>query len=242
MADKNIVTGQYVRIAQTPASIWERIVARIIDYVIVFIYLIGYFYLLANLDYSFSSNMEIVFGFILFLPVLLYDFLWETFNNGRSPGKFLLGMRVVKADGSMPGMGAYLMRWLFSLVEGPMMGGIGLLPMLLSEQTQRFGDLAAGTMVIKKAKYHALEVSLEEYNYLTPNYRPSFPQAADLSERQVEVIDNTLSSFSSDRMERISLLAVKVKQVLGIDIPTNDERFLYTVLHDYYYYDMTESV
>ena len=176
--------------------------------------------------------------FIIFLPVLLYDLLWEVFNNGRSFGKFLMGLRVVKADGSIPGLGSYMLRWLLYLIEGPTVGCLGLLPMLLTEHVQRFGDLAAGTMVIKKGKYHAMEVSLEEYSYLTPNYRPTFPQAADLTERQVAVIDETLKPMSPDRWDRIAQLSQKVRQVLAIDPQMNDERFLYTVLHDYYYYDM----
>ena len=237
MAEKNIVTGQYVRIQQTPASIWDRIVARIIDSVVIIVFLVGAFYFVSMLP-SMPDNVEMAVMFIIFLPVLLYDLLWEVFNNGRSFGKFLMGLRVVKADGSIPGLGSYMLRWLLYLIEGPTVGCLGLLPMLLTEHVQRFGDLAAGTMVIKKGKYHAMEVSLEEYSYLTPNYRPTFPQAADLTERQVAVIDQTLKPLSPDRWDRIAQLSQKVRQVLAIDPQMNDERFLYTVLHDYYYYDM----
>ena len=237
MAEKNIVTGQYVRIQQTPASIWDRIVARIIDSVVIIVFLVGAFYFVSMLP-SMPDNVEMTVMFIIFLPVLLYDLLWEVFNNGRSFGKFLMGLRVVKADGSIPGLGSYMLRWLLYLIEGPTVGCLGLLPMLLTEHVQRFGDLAAGTMVIKKGKYHAMEVSLEEYSYLTPNYRPTFPQAADLTERQVAVIDQTLKPLSPDRWDRIAQLSQKVRQVLAIDPQMNDERFLYTVLHDYYYYDM----
>ena len=237
MAEKNIVTGQYVRIQQTPASIWERIVARIIDSVVVIVYLVGVIYVVTHLP-PISGNAENVVMMLLIMPVLLYDLLWEVFNNGRSLGKFLLGLRVVKADGSIPGLGSYMLRWLLYFIEGPTLGCLGLLPMLITNHTQRFGDLAAGTMVIKRAKYHAMEVSLEEYSYLTPNYRPTFPQAADLTEQQVAVIDRTLDPLSPDRWERIALLSQKVRQVLAINPPMPDERFLYTVLHDYYYYDM----
>ena len=237
MAEKNIVTGQYVRIQQTPASIWDRIVARIIDSVVIIVFLVGAFYFVSMLP-SMPDNVEMAVMFIIFLPVLLYDLLWEVFNNGRSFGKFLMGLRVVKADGSIPGLGSYMLRWHLYLIEGPTVGCLGLLPMLLTEHVQRFGDLAAGTMVIKKGKYHAMEVSLEEYSYLTPNYRPTFPQAADLTERQVAVIDQTLKPMSPDRWDRIAQLSQKVRQVLAIDPQMNDERFLYTVLHDYYYYDM----
>ena len=41
MAESTIITGQFVRISQTPASIGERLVALIIDYIIIGVYLLG---------------------------------------------------------------------------------------------------------------------------------------------------------------------------------------------------------
>ena len=41
MAESTIITGQFVRISQTPASIGERMLALIIDYFFLFIYVIG---------------------------------------------------------------------------------------------------------------------------------------------------------------------------------------------------------
>ena len=38
MANTNIVTGQYVTLSQMPASLGDRIVARLIDYVILIAY------------------------------------------------------------------------------------------------------------------------------------------------------------------------------------------------------------
>ena len=70
MAEKNIVTGQYVRIQQTPASIWDRIVARIIDSVVIIVFLVGAFYFVSMLP-SMPDNVEMAVMFIIFLPVLL---------------------------------------------------------------------------------------------------------------------------------------------------------------------------
>ena len=42
MAESTIITGQFVRISQTPASIGERMLALIIDYFFLFIYVIGF--------------------------------------------------------------------------------------------------------------------------------------------------------------------------------------------------------
>jgi hypothetical protein len=50
------------------------------------------------------------------------------------------------------------------------------------------GDLAAGTMVIKEQNYRKIHVSLDEFDYLTKDYRPTYPQAADLSLEQINVI------------------------------------------------------
>ncbi len=39
MAESTIITGQFVRISQTPASIGERLLALAIDYSLIVIYL-----------------------------------------------------------------------------------------------------------------------------------------------------------------------------------------------------------
>ena len=39
MAESTIITGQFVRISQTPASIGERLLALVIDYSLIVIYL-----------------------------------------------------------------------------------------------------------------------------------------------------------------------------------------------------------
>ena len=38
MAESTIITGQFVRISQTPASIGERLLALVIDYFLIAIY------------------------------------------------------------------------------------------------------------------------------------------------------------------------------------------------------------
>ena len=68
----------------------------------------------------------------------------------------------------------------------------GLLVVLLNKNNQRLGDLAAGTMVIKEQNYRKIHVSLDEFDYLTQNYHPVYPQSADLSLEQVNVITRTL--------------------------------------------------
>lgn len=242
MAESTIITGQFVRISQTPASIGERFLALVIDYFLLAVYMIGISLLLAQLNIHAFSGVSFFFLFLfIYLPALCYPLLCEVFNRGQSIGKHLLNIRVVKADGSTPSLSAYLLRWLLFVVDVPLTGGLGLLVILLTKNSQRLGDLAAGTMVIKEKNYRKIQVSLDEFDYLTQNYRPVFPQASDLSLEQVNVITRTLASGEKDRLRRIRSLAEKVRTLLTVNPEAmNDEKFLHTLLRDYQYYALEE--
>lgn len=240
MADSTIITGQFVRISQTPASIGERFIALLIDFFIMGVYLFSMLVLLIKT--SFSHNIQsLVSVFGIFLPVLLYSFLFETFNQGQSIGKRLMNIRVVKADGSMPGISSYLLRWLLFMVDGPLTSGLGALVILLTKNSQRLGDLAADTMVIKEKNYRKIHVSLDEFDHLTQNYQPVYPQAADLSLEQVNVITRALQSGPKERPKRIEALSRQVKETLQIRVKeSSSEAFLQTILRDYQFYALEE--
>jgi uncharacterized RDD family membrane protein YckC len=241
MADATIITSQYVQIDQTPASIGERILARIIDMMLIVVYFsflslcAGYISLDRELD-----DAGTVFYVLLILPALFYSLLWELFNHGRSPGKRLLGIRVVMKDGSTPSLSAYLLRWLFLLVDIYLFQCIGVLSILLTKNHQRVGDLTAGTLVIKEKNYHRINVTLDEFLHLSVNYRPVFPQAENLSLEQINLINQTLFRYDSQRPQRIRDLAVKVRQFLRINPQVNDEALLHTLTRDYQYYALEE--
>ena len=171
MAESTIITGQFVRISQTPASIGERFLALVIDYILIGLYVYSTATLLSKFQVSSDFTM-IVFFAVIYLPVLFYAFLCEMFNHGQSLGKKLMNIRVVKADGSTPSIGSYLLRWLLFPIDIPVTGGLGVLVILLTKNSQRMGDLAAGTMVIKDKNYRKIHVSLDEFDYLTKDYPP----------------------------------------------------------------------
>ena len=216
MTSSNITTNQFVRIDQTPASIAERVIARIIDMVIA--------------------------GIIGFTAMYFY-FLWETFNEGQSPGKYIMKIRVVNKDGSRPTMGSFFMRWLLSTIDVGL-SGIGLLFILLTKNAQRLGDLAAGTMVIKQVNLDKIHVSLDEFYYAKKDYRPVYEEAKNLSQAQIEVIEKAVYGGNGEHENQIATLADKVAKFLGIEDKlkasiqkgNSKEKFLATILHDYNYY------
>ena len=236
MSEANIITGQYVQISQSPASIGERIIAQIIDIFLLISYITGTS-ILINYFETTIFEFRIFFLLGIYLPALFYPFLMELFNHGQSIGKMAMRIRVVKKDGTTPGIGEFFMRWLLQLVDIGF-SGIGVLVILLSKNSQRLGDLAAGTMVIRINDYRKIQVSLDEFSYLDRKYKPVYPQAEDLSLNQLDVIRRTLASEpGADRDRRIAALASKVRSHLAIaGLPTADEKFLYTIVRDYQHY------
>lgn len=237
MADSGIITGQYVRIQPTAASVGDRIFAQLIDWCVLLAYLSLMTWISAELRIDNVWFLVIAFGFI----PLFYTLLMEIFNQGQSLGKMAMKMRVAKLDGSTPTLGAYLMRWLLYLVDGPLTSFLGVLVIILSRNNQRLGDMAAGTVVIKKQKYRKIQISLDEYDYLQQNYKPRYPQAADLSLEQIEIITRTIETRRQDFALRVRQLAQKVEEKLNVERKeTDDIAFLKRVVRDYQYYALEE--
>ena len=236
MAPSGIVTGQYVRIQQATASIGDRIFAQIIDWLIMLAYLALSIWFLIEIH---ADGLWIFF--IETLPLLFYTLCMEVFNQGQTVGKMVMKTRVVKIDGSTPTLGAYIMRWLLYIIDGPGTGYLGALVIVLTKNNQRLGDLAAGTVVIKIRNYRKIQVNLDEFDYLTQNYTPRYPQAADLSLEQIDIITRTVSTPRKDFTARTIQLSQKVQQKLNISRqePT-DIDFLRRILRDYQYYALEE--
>ena len=78
-----------------------------------------------------------------------YFILLEWLLNGQTPGKRLLHIRVIK-------QGGYALRFLDTLLRNllrvidflPLFYGVGLTSLLLTRDSQRLGDLVAGTLVV----------------------------------------------------------------------------------------------
>ncbi len=238
MSESNIVTGQYVQINQSPASIGERMLAQMIDAFILFVYAFGMGLLIYNTE-ALNYKLQLYLAFFVFLSVLFYSFYMELFNHGPSLGKMITHIRVVKKDGTTPGIGDFFMRWLLQFIDIGF-SFLGVAVILLTKNSQRLGDLAAHTMVIKINDYHKIQVSLDEFSYLDRNYKPVYPQAEDLSLNQIEVIQRTLDAdYGPDRERRIATLAPKVREHLGIsDTRTGNEKFLDTIIRDYQHYSL----
>ena len=86
---------------------------------------------------------------MLFVVSWWYMVLFEVLNQGRSPGKQWMGLRVVHDDGTPIGWSASLLRNLLRFVDMLPFGYfLGAISCLQHPTFKRLGDLAAGTLVI----------------------------------------------------------------------------------------------
>lgn len=113
---------------------------------------------------------------------LFYHPILEILMRGSTPGKRMAGVRIVTRTGDIPGMGALLIRNVFRLIDSlPFAYLVGLATAMFTEQHVRFGDIAAGTLLILDSKEHDTS-----FARLTPANRSLDPRAADLIHELLE--------------------------------------------------------
>jgi uncharacterized RDD family membrane protein YckC len=82
--------------------------------------------------------------------LLMYGFLLEGLY-GYTPGKYLLGLVVIKSDGSNCTISASILRNLLWVVDAlPTFNLVAMVSILLTDDNQRVGDLVADTVVVKQ--------------------------------------------------------------------------------------------
>jgi uncharacterized RDD family membrane protein YckC len=102
--------------------------------------------------------IAIVFA-IFFGYFILFEALW----NGQTPGKKLLGIRVVRDGGYPVDFMASLVRNLIRVGEAALgFYAISTVVAVLSPQNKRVGDLAAGTIVVRDSRMESPQAMLRE--------------------------------------------------------------------------------
>jgi uncharacterized RDD family membrane protein YckC len=179
----------------------------------------------------------ILFG----LPVVIYHPVMEIFFNGQSVGKMMMKIRVMKTDGSTPTVTAYLLRWIFRLIDVTFSGGsVAVTSIAFTEKSQRLGDLAAGTTVIRLKERTKLQELIPVAGI--ENYTPVYSEVVALSDRDIQLVKKVLHKRSSAWDPQLAAnMSSHVKKVTGIKTDVADLKFLKTILSDFEYYALQEK-
>lgn len=125
------------------ASIGSRAIAGFIDLAIQIALIIAVTYGLGRSNVSAAAGAVLGFLVLFFLPIA-FDML----DQGRGPGKRIVGLRVVTLRGGPISFRASAIRNLLRFVDFLPTGYlIGMTSVLATGTSQRLGDIAAGTVV-----------------------------------------------------------------------------------------------
>jgi uncharacterized RDD family membrane protein YckC len=164
-----------------------------------------------------------------------YFIFWEMLTGGRSPGKALVGLRVVRRDGLPIDFRSSVVRNVMRLVDMlPANYVVGLVAMLLSDSGERLGDHAAGTLVIRLDRPEAAaEIQPPER---TAAFSLTRQQLARIGPRELQLIRTTLRRMASLPEARRGPLVTEVAETVRArlqiaDFPSPDRvAFLEDVL------------
>ncbi len=234
MDNFQIETAQNIGIQQKVAGIGDRILAFLVDTFLLVSY--GILTSLAIAGLGMEGGDLWVYYLVIGLPVFLYYLLFESFNNGKTPGKAALNIRVVKLDGSRPRFSQYLVRWLLRLIDITLASGsIAVVSILLNGKGQRLGDMAAGTTVISEKKQIGLSQTLMVD--LPENYIPRYPQVTILKDKDIQNIKNLYHNARMDGNHKVILsLSNKISELLEVVPQETPSEFVKTILRDFNYY------
>jgi uncharacterized RDD family membrane protein YckC len=227
----SVPTSQNVTIEYEVAGIGTRIGAFLLDMLVLFGWMILGWLIVG---YALGGDASSIVILLLTLPVFFYPLLCELFLEGQTFGKKWLQIRVVKLDGTQPGLGSYLLRWILWPIDIMLFSGlIAIVTILINARGQRLGDIAAGTTVISLKPRAALADTI--YTAVDEEYTPRFPEVASLTDHDMAIIKDLLEQSRRERNpQMLTALATRVRTLLDVDpTPLTPLEFVRTVVKDY---------
>lgn len=211
--------------------------------------------------YDLNTFLEIIYTILLF-PVLFYSLWTEYVFNGQTVGKMICKTRVVKLNGYHAGFTEYFTRWAFRLVDfwtgafmilffipifgeetsyilaGMMMMGSGMVAffsIIRTKNSQRIGDIVAGTTVLKLREKHSMDITILED--IRESYVPIYSQVIKLTDNDARIIKDTFVIARKNRdYATLKRLRTKLETVMEVEGKGEDAEFIDTVMKDFNYY------
>ncbi len=220
-----IITPEAVVLEFETAGVASRLLARVIDAVVLWIVLFVVALVASSAVVGSETTGIILVVFLLFFLILGYWMLLETLWQGRTIGKAAMGLRVVTTEGAPVTFRHSAIRAIVGLVDFflPPLGPVAVVSVLISPSDQRLGDLAAGTIVLRErsAGGPATALALTE----PPGREPLMAalQLARLTDAQYSVIRRFLLRAHSLTPQSRARLAVEIADSVaattGVPVP-----------------------
>ncbi|MBA3946512.1 MAG: RDD family protein [Herpetosiphonaceae bacterium] len=239
-----IETPEQIALSYDIAGIGARFVAALVDHILIGVLIA----LLAAVAISLSERNllagSLAFGLAALGGYLLlcgYYIFFETLWNGQTPGKRLIGLRVMRPGGRPIGFLGSATRNIIRLIDFlPIFYGIGLVAMFIDRHGRRLGDLAAGALTVKEQRSLTLQSLVATEGPLPPGpvaERLTIPNLQVITPADYRLIQDYLRQrleLSLSARRRLSgQLLQGLQRRLGYPIYGDPEAFLLRFVAEY---------
>ena len=181
-----------------------------------------------------SASKWVIAAVILFFFSLYWGYyaIFESWWKGQTPGKRIVGIRVIKDTGRpITAFEAVARNLVRAIDQVPGIYGIGIVCAFFDKRNRRLGDLVAGTVVVHDRR----ESESQPFYNLKSESAPMI-ETRDLDLRELEVIEAFLARRLDMNQELRAATARKLADKIDTKIkaapgtrPSSDEDFLETV-------------
>jgi uncharacterized RDD family membrane protein YckC len=223
-----IATPEGVEIELTLAGLGSRWIAGLLDFLIRLLPLIA---LIVIVDPRNGAIGAAIFALADFGLQFFYYVLFEVLGGGRTPGKRAVGLRVVRSGGSPVTFVRSMLRNIVRIVDAIGLYFIGMVTIFITNNNQRLGDLAAGTLVIRDRhgdRRHGEAPSAASVTY-DPGEALNWDVSAVSGEDVATVrafLERRSSLGSTARVDLAKALAERLRPLVGGASEPSHERFL----------------
>ena len=212
----DVETPDHVVLRYDLAGAGNRGFAAVLDFFIAALIVTTAYIVLALSTPLLEDAINGAMGIALILTLSLiwaYFILLEWLWNGQTLGKRVYGLRVITEDGSPAPFTAVLVRNLLRLVDFlPAFYGVGVLVIILSPKSQRLGDLAAGTYVVRAPRPQIDWFSLRTVTPLGAGQTAEMRRLPGEAQRLVrEFVAREASLAPTERKKVAALIAARLR-------------------------------
>jgi uncharacterized RDD family membrane protein YckC len=148
-----VITSEKVPFTYRVAGLGSRFMAALVDVGLLLLLLFAGLLVALVLDVARVGLGMAVFLLWLFALLFGYFLFFEWIWLGQTPGKRLLGIRVLQEDGTRVTFAQAALRNLIRLIDVlPACYGVAFLVAACNRAQRRLGDLAAGTLVVHQER------------------------------------------------------------------------------------------
>lgn len=234
--DQGIVTGEGVLLETRPAGFASRLLGALLDLVVLGALVVVVVVVLGNAQVVLDEQTTRIVGIVSVVVVtVVLPTTVETLTRGRSLGKLVAGVRVVRDDGGPVLFRHAFVRALTGVVELWMtLGCVALICSVVHPRGKRVGDILAGTYGVRvrgaRTVTERAQMPPELAGWATHADVARLPDGLALAVRQF--LGRATRLHAASRVDLGTRLVAQVRPFVSPDPPagTHPEAFLAAVL------------